>query len=93
MRWHNLPIKIRQNVNGKQKEFEQSQRTIQQVKSGGGKSITKFRNLPSVKNDIAAGGNKATLTLADGRKIVLDDAINGTLAKQSGSMISNPLKY
>jgi transmembrane sensor len=28
------------------------------------------------------GGNKAILTLADGSKIVLDDAVNGTIAKQ-----------
>ena len=36
------------------------------------------------KTDIAPGGNKAVLTLPDGRKIVLDDARNGQLAKTSG---------
>ena len=34
------------------------------------------------------GGNKAVLTLGDGSKIVLDDALNGHLAEQSGISIS-----
>ncbi|OQP56075.1 hypothetical protein A4H97_21085 [Niastella yeongjuensis] len=34
------------------------------------------------QNDILPGGNKATLTLASGRKITLDDAANGRLAKE-----------
>jgi transmembrane sensor len=34
------------------------------------------------------GGNKAILTLADGSKIVLDDAVNGTIAKQGEIRIS-----
>ena len=34
------------------------------------------------------GGNKAVLTLADGTKIVLDDAVNGTIAEQGGINIS-----
>ncbi len=34
------------------------------------------------------GGNKAVLTLADGTKIILDDAVNGTIAKQGGINIS-----
>lgn len=40
------------------------------------------------KTDIRPGGNKALLTLADGSKIVLDDASNGTIAKQSGCLIT-----
>jgi transmembrane sensor len=48
--------------------------------------------LPTVstnyKNDVAPGGNKATLTLADGRKITLTDAKNGELAKQAGIIIT-----
>lgn len=40
------------------------------------------------KNDISPGGNIATLTLADGRKISLTDAKNGHLAEQSGIKIS-----
>ncbi|WP_316747162.1 FecR family protein [Pedobacter gandavensis] len=39
-------------------------------------------------NDADPGGNKATLTLADGSKISLTDAGNGELAKQSGVRIS-----
>ncbi|MDH7460461.1 FecR domain-containing protein [Chitinophagaceae bacterium 26-R-25] len=38
----------------------------------------------SVVNDIPPGSNKAILTLADGRTIVLDSASNGTLAQQGG---------
>jgi transmembrane sensor len=38
--------------------------------------------------DIAPGGNKAVLTLADGSTIVLDDAHNGTVAQQGKTKIS-----
>jgi ferric-dicitrate binding protein FerR (iron transport regulator) len=38
--------------------------------------------------DIAPGGNKAILTLADGRKISLTDAGNGELLEQSGIKIT-----
>jgi ferric-dicitrate binding protein FerR (iron transport regulator) len=37
---------------------------------------------PSPKNDIAPGGNRATLTLSDGSTIILDSASNGTISKQ-----------
>ncbi|SKA40732.1 FecR protein [Chitinophaga eiseniae] len=37
--------------------------------------------------DIPAGGNKATLTLANGARIVLDDAADGTVASQGGISI------
>jgi len=37
--------------------------------------------------DVAPGGNKAVLTLADGSVIVLDSASNGTLAQQAGATI------
>ena len=36
---------------------------------------------------IAPGGNKATLTLADGSRIILDNAANGTLASQGNASI------
>lgn len=36
-----------------------------------------------VLNDALPGGNKATLTLANGKTIILDDAQNGVLAKQA----------
>ncbi|MFD2887264.1 FecR domain-containing protein [Chitinophaga cymbidii] len=38
--------------------------------------------------DVAPGGNKAVLTLANGQQIVLDDAQNGQLASQSGITIT-----
>jgi len=38
--------------------------------------------------DVAPGGNKAILTLADGSKISLTDAANGNLAKQADIIIS-----
>ena len=37
---------------------------------------------------ISPGGNKAVLTLADGARIVLDDAVTGELARQSGIRIT-----
>ncbi|MGN8057691.1 FecR family protein [Pedobacter sp. 22163] len=41
----------------------------------------KARVSETVSNDIAPGGNNAILTLADGRKITLSDAKNGSLAQ------------
>ncbi|MBS0031181.1 FecR family protein [Chitinophaga sp. 22321] len=38
--------------------------------------------------DVAPGGNKAMLTLADGSRIALDDAANGKVAQQAGVNIS-----
>jgi transmembrane sensor len=38
--------------------------------------------------DVLPGGNKAILTLADGRVIDLDKAANGELAKEDGSTVS-----
>lgn len=40
------------------------------------------------KNDIAPGKSGATLTLADGKKIRLDEAINGELAQEAGVVIT-----
>ena len=39
-------------------------------------------------NDIKPGGNKAFLTLADGKRILLTDAANGKLAKEEGIQIT-----
>lgn len=39
------------------------------------------------KQDVQPGGNKALLTLADGRTIVLDSAGNGVLAKQGNAKV------
>ncbi len=41
----------------------------------------------SVHNDILPGGNKATLTLADGSVIMLDSAASGKLTQQAGAVI------
>ncbi|WP_342332582.1 FecR domain-containing protein [Pedobacter sp. FW305-3-2-15-E-R2A2] len=40
------------------------------------------------QNDIAPGGNRATLTLADGSEISLTDASKGTIANQYGLVIT-----
>lgn len=39
------------------------------------------------KNDVSPGGDKATLILADGSTIVLDETQNGTIAQQGNSKI------
>jgi ferric-dicitrate binding protein FerR (iron transport regulator) len=41
-------------------------------------------------SDVAPGGNKAMLTLADGSAIVLDSANNGLVAKQGNSDVEKP---
>jgi ferric-dicitrate binding protein FerR (iron transport regulator) len=41
----------------------------------------------TVKRDIAPGGNKAVLTLANGATIVLDNAHDGVLAQQGGTNV------
>ncbi|NWJ50523.1 MAG: FecR family protein [Bacteroidetes bacterium] len=41
----------------------------------------------SLKNDVAPGGNKAVLTLADGSSIILDSAQNGALAQQGNTKV------
>ena len=41
-----------------------------------------------VQQDIGPGGNKAYLTLADGKKISLTDAANGAIARQAGIIIT-----
>lgn len=42
----------------------------------------------AILEDVAPGGNKATLTLADGREIILDDRENGQIYLQEGVEIS-----
>src|SRR5690606_1066603 len=42
----------------------------------------------SLANDIAPGGNKALLTLADGSTVSLDDTKNGELVEQEGMKIT-----
>lgn len=43
---------------------------------------------PAAEQVILPGGNKAVLTLADGKQITLDEAGNGKLAEQSGITIT-----
>jgi transmembrane sensor len=51
----------------------------------------------AVSHDVAPGGNKAVLKLADGSTIILDSAANGRLAQQGGSVVNKTkdgqLKY
>lgn len=49
--------------------------------------IAKTNAANSAKPDIAPGGNKALLTLADGSQIVLDSAANGNLTNQGNTKI------
>lgn len=50
-------------------------------------SIATTAPVPTPVQDVAPGGNKATLMLDDGSKIILDDADNGTLATQGNASI------
>lgn len=51
------------------------------------KFATKTETETKIKNDIAPGGNKAVLTLANGSTILLDSAANGTLSHQGNIKI------
>ena len=48
---------------------------------------TTVKQKPLYKNDVKPGGNKAILTLADGTKIVLDDASKGALTSQGNTTV------
>jgi len=54
--------------------------------------INRIRRTPPVTqtyaNDIGPGADKTTLTLADGRKIVLTDALNGKIAQQGSEIVN-----
>lgn len=45
------------------------------------------QNAKKQQNDIQPGGDRAILTLADGKKIILDNAANGNLADQGNTKI------
>jgi transmembrane sensor len=49
-------------------------------------SVTQTNPVP-LQNDVAPGGNRASLTLADGSKIVLDSAANGKIAQQGQASV------
>ncbi len=51
------------------------------------KIVASIKSEPNVE-DIAPGGNKATLTLTDGSKLILDKANNGVLINQGNTVIS-----
>jgi transmembrane sensor len=52
------------------------------------KEISQAKNIPQLKNDVAAPtGAKTTLTLANGSTIILDSAQNGALADQGNSRV------
>jgi ferric-dicitrate binding protein FerR (iron transport regulator) len=50
-------------------------------------SVVKTSTSSHYKNDIAPGGNKAVLTLANGSTIILDSTHNGVLARQGSTQI------
>ncbi|SHF29361.1 FecR family protein [Pedobacter caeni] len=52
------------------------------------RSDQKLQAISYRHNDIGIGGNRAVLTLADGRKISLTDAVNGTIAEESGIKVT-----
>lgn len=51
-------------------------------------NLSKSTTINIFANDVHAGVNKAFLTLADGRKLSLSDAVNGQIAVQNGVVIS-----
>jgi transmembrane sensor len=52
------------------------------------KSITQQVTNRIAKDDVAPGGNKAYLTLANGKTIALNSAANGQIANQAGTSIT-----
>lgn len=50
-------------------------------------TTTPIAKRPIVKDDVAPGGNKAILTLADGSTIILDNAANGDLTSQGNTKV------
>ena len=53
----------------------------------GQKEIAKTGNDNQYKSDIAPGGNKATLKLADGSTIILDSTQNGIISQQGNAKV------
>lgn len=50
--------------------------------------LAKENKIQPVQNDVPPGGNKAILTLADGKQIILDNAEDGTLSTQGNIAIN-----
>jgi len=57
------------------------------TRRGGDKGPNVVAKKVEKKNDVAPGGNKAVLTLADGSTISLDDAQNGSLTQQGNMKV------
>lgn len=98
---HQINLHESKSVNGKLNERGTFKMSFQRyaaaavaliVLSVGTYFIVKKEDNSSLKlaayNDLSPGGNKAILTLANGKKIVLDGAANGEIAKQPGIRIS-----
>ena len=51
------------------------------------KAEIKTVNIQETRNDVLPGSKKATLTLANGSQIVLDDVSSGTLTKQGNAQV------
>ncbi len=49
--------------------------------------VAKVEKANPVNSDVAPGGNKAILTLADGSTIILDNAANGSLTEQGNTEV------
>lgn len=55
-----------------------------------GNTVVSKESVPIAANkDITPGKTKAMLTLADGKKLVLDSAVTGQLAQQGGTVVVN----
>lgn len=52
------------------------------------RNLAEANPVKAKRQDIAPGGNKATLTLADGSSVVLDNAGAGLVADQSGASVN-----
>jgi ferric-dicitrate binding protein FerR (iron transport regulator) len=59
-------------------------------KNNTGSAVTDPNSVAIVEDTIVPGGNKATLILADGRKIVLDSANAGIVGAEGGLQIIKP---
>jgi ferric-dicitrate binding protein FerR (iron transport regulator) len=58
------------------------------IKTPAPKQVVKTNEQPALpKNDAMPGGNKATLTLADGTVVDLDNAANGTIATEGKTIV------
>jgi transmembrane sensor len=66
------------------------------IKTPTPKQVAQTSKLPAPQHDVLPGGNKATLTLADGTIVDLDNAANGTISEQNNTTITKKdgeLKY